>query len=525
MKPLKFVCAAAAAAALCGCQKVEGNLSIVPNPVSIEYAGRGISLNGEGEVREKDEALAGVAALFAEVTADDAFAGMPDVDLKIDEELAAEEYVLDSRRGSVKICGGSADGVWWGLQTLRQIIKQSGDRIPGLVIKDKPAFAYRGAHLDCCRHFFSVEEVKEFIDIANLHKLNIFHWHLTEDQGWRIEIKKYPKLTEIGSVRKETLVGHYGSNKYDGTPYGGYYTQDQMREIVAYAAARRMTVVPEVEMPGHAVAALASYPELGCKGKGYEVYTTWGISDDVFCIGKEEVFEFLEGVLDEVCEIFPSEYIHIGGDEAPRVRWQNCPACQKRMKEEGLENEAQLQSYLVNRIEKYLNEKGRKIIGWDEILEGGVSTTATVMSWRGATGGIAAAKLGNDVIMTPNSHFYLDYYQTGDPQGNGEPLAIGGHLNLRKCYSFEPFEGLNEDEKSHIKGIQANMWTEYVATFEHIQQMVLPRFAALSEVSWSNGRKRDYEQFVECVRTALLPIYEADGYRYSDYAFRETPVE
>ena len=525
MKSLKLVCAAAAAAALCGCQKPEGNVAIVPNPVSIEYSGSGVAIKGDGVVKTADARLADMPALFAEVTANDALTGMPDVKLTVDGNLAEEEYVLDARRGSVKIAGGSEKGVWWGLQTLRQIVKQSDGRIPGLVIKDKPAFAYRGAHMDCCRHFFSLDEVKEFIDIANLHKLNVFHWHLTEDQGWRIEMKKYPKLTEIGSMRKETLVGRYGSGQYDGTPYGGYYTQDQMREIVEYAAARQMTVIPEVEMPGHAVAALASYPELGCRGKGYEVYTTWGISDDVFCIGKEATFEFLEGVLDEVCEIFPSEYIHIGGDEAPRVRWHECPDCQKRMKDEGLENEAQLQSYLVNRIEKYMNDKGRKIIGWDEILEGGVSQTATVMSWRGAKGGIAAAKLGNDVIMTPNSHFYLDYYQTGDPKDNDEPLGIGGHLNLRKCYSFDPYEELNDDEKAHIKGIQANMWTEYVATFEHMQHMILPRLAALSEVSWSNGNKTEYEQFVERMRASLLPIYEADGYNYANYAFRDTPAE
>ena len=453
-------------------------------------------------------------------------AGKADLTLSLDGELAEEEYRLDIDRKGIELSGGSVKGVWWGLQSLTQILLQGEKRgngllIAGCSIEDRPHFAYRGAMLDCCRHFFSVEEVKDWIDILAFHKLNTFHWHLTEDQGWRIEIKRYPLLTEVGSVRKETKIGHYFDKEkgYDGRPYGGFYTQDEIRDIVAYATARQITVIPEIEMPGHAVAALACYPELGCTGGPYEVRTTWGISEDVFCLGKESTFEFLQNVLDEVCELFPGEYIHIGGDEAPRLRWKSCPHCQAKMKELGLTSEAQLQSYQLQRIESYLNAKGRKVIGWDEILEGGVTPSATVMSWRGPKGGIAAAKLGNGVVMAPNSHFYLDYYQTGDHAANGEPLAIGGHLPLSKCYSFDPYDKLNEREKACIKGIQANTWCEYIGTMDHVQHMDLPRFAALSEVSWSEVRD-SYANFVSRVAAALVPVYEYRGFIYSDYAFR-----
>ena len=355
----------------CGSNDTQADLKIVPNPVSVEYGGRGVKIPAD--------------------------ATMPRLYAPIDKQLAPEEYILDARSGKVKIRGGSDAAIFWGQQTLLQIIaqvkKQGGDRIPGVLIKDKPAFAYRGAHLDCCRHFFTVDEVKAFIDLIALHKINVFHWHLTEDQGWRAEIKAYPRLTEVGSVRAETLVGHYGSNQYDGMPYGGYYTQDQMRDVVAYAAERHITVIPEIEMPGHASAALASYPELGCRGAEYpyKVQTTWGVFPEVFCAGNPETVTFLEKVLDEICDIFPSEYIHIGGDEAPREEWEKCPKCQALMKEKGFTREAELQSYLITTVEQYLAEKGRKIIGWDEILDGGVSQSATVMSWRGAKGGIAAA--------------------------------------------------------------------------------------------------------------------------------------
>ena len=453
-----------------------------------------------------------------------------DVRLYLDPSLAEEEYTLDVTPDGVVINGGSGKGVWWGLQTLSQVLIQSAAssgpgeplRTSGLHIQDKPHFSYRGAHFDPCRHFFTVDELKTFIDIMALHKLNTLHWHLTDDQGWRIEIKEYPLLTEVGAVRKETKVGHYNDAAagYDGTPYGegDFYTARDVKEIIAYASDRQITVIPEIEMPGHAVAALTSYPWLGCTGGPYEVRTTWGISDDVFCIGKESTFGFLETVLDEVCSLFPSEYIHIGGDECPAVRWKDCPDCQRRMKEEGLDDERQLQGYLLHRIEQYLNSKGRKIIGWDEILEGGVTPTATVMSWRGPQGGINAAKQGNDVVMTPNNYFYLDYYQTADPEANGEPLGIGGYVSLEKSYSFDPYDQLDDSTRKHIKGVRANTWTEYISSFDHLQHMDLPRFAALSEVAWSEERTA-YDQFLARVTASMKPAYEYFGFIYAPYVF------
>lgn len=497
MKPIfRFLlaaCALIAVSAGCTPEQEPVALSLVPNPSSVTFGGRGVKGAALTKIRER-----------------------------IDKTLADEEYILDTRNGKIVITAGSPAGIFWGKQTLAQIRLQYPDALPGVRIQDKPAFAYRGAHLDCCRHFWTLDEVKTFIDMLALHKLNVFHWHLTDDQGWRAEIKRYPELTRIGSQRAETLVGHYGSTEYDGTPYGGFYTQDEMREIVAYAAERFITVIPEIEMPGHASAALASYPQLGCRGEAYpyKVQTTWGIFPEVFCAGNPETVTFLEGVLDEICEIFPSEYIHIGGDEAPRSEWEKCPHCQALMKEKGYTREAELQSYLITTIEQYLAEKGRKIIGWDEILDGGVSQSATVMSWRGPKGGIAAAKLGNDVIMTPNNYFYFDYYQTEGREASGEPMAIGGYVSLRKSYSFDPYDQLDEAEKAHIKGIQANMWAEYIAEFDHIQHMELPRMAALAEVAWSFENRTEYDDFVSRIRTVLLPEYEARGYRYADYAFR-----
>lgn len=477
-----------AALVLCAAKKNDNEcISIVPEPLSVVYSGRGVSVHGNG----------------------------PAVKGTVDASLAPEEYVMDctgAAGDTVYVAAGSDAGLWWARQTLRQILVQSPDGIPGMTICDHPEFAYRGAHLDCCRHFFSVDDVKKYIDILNLHKINVFHWHLTDDQGWRAEILRYPRLTEEGSKR-----GKSG--------YGGYYTQDEMRAVVAYAAERYMTVIPEIEMPGHSLAALTAYPELGCRGEGYEVTEKWGVFDDVLCIGKEETFSFLEGVLDEICEIFPSEYIHIGGDEAPRTRWKACPECQRRMKEEGLSSEAELQSYLVRRIEKYLQSKGRRIIGWDEILEGGVTPSATVMSWQGTKGGIKAAKLGNDVVMSPYTYFYLDYYQTLVPGDEPEGTSYPTYLPLRKCYSFDPFDSLDAEQSSHIKGIQANVWTEHMYTISDVEHMALPRLAAMAEVAWGTSRRTAYKDFVERCRRALLPLYEAQGYNYADYAFRNPPKE
>lgn len=455
-----------------------------------------------------------------------------DVRLSVDKSLAEEQYRLTiDPKDRIVITGGSAKGVWWGLQSLSQILIDSASKaeggqlkLAGLEIEDWPEFAYRGAMLDCCRHFIPFEDVKKYIDIMAYHKLNTFHWHLTEDQGWRIEIKKYPLLTEIGSKREDTLVNHLREKEenrvYDGHPHSGFYTQEQARELVAYAAARQITVIPEIEMPGHAEAALASYPYLGCRQTGYVTLPVWGIIPEVFCMGRESTFKFFEDVLDEICEIFPGEYIHIGGDECPRDRWKECPDCQRRMKEEGLTEVGQLQGYQLKRVEKYLNAKGRHIIGWDEILESGATPTATVMSWRGPQGGVKAAKMGNKVVMAPNNYFYLDYYQTADPEANKEPLGIGGYVSLEKCWSFDPFDQLTEKEKSYIYGIQANTWTEYMRGIDRVQFMDLPRFCALSAVSWHKDAQT-YPEFLAKVKDSMLKLYQYYGLIYAPYAFEE----
>ncbi len=455
-----------------------------------------------------------------------------DVKLSVDKSLAEEQYRLTiDPKDRIVITGGSAKGVWWGLQSLSQILIDSASKaeggqlkLAGLEIEDWPEFAYRGAMLDCCRHFIPFEDVKKYIDIMAYHKLNTFHWHLTEDQGWRIEIKKYPLLTEIGSKREDTLVNHLREKEenrvYDGHPHSGFYTQEQARELVAYAAARQITVIPEIEMPGHAEAALASYPYLGCRQTGYVTLPVWGIIPEVFCMGRETTFKFFEDVLDEICEIFPGEYIHIGGDECPRDRWKECPDCQRRMKEEGLTEVGQLQGYQLKRVEKYLNAKGRHIIGWDEILESGATPTATVMSWRGPQGGVTAAKMGNKVVMAPNNYFYLDYYQTADPEANKEPLGIGGYVSLEKCWSFDPFDQLTEKEKSYIYGIQANTWTEYMRGIDRVQFMDLPRFCALSAVSWHKDAQT-YPEFLAKVKDSMLKLYQYYGLIYAPYAFEE----
>ena len=437
--------------------------------------------------------------------------------------LQPEEYTLNIRPDGVDITGGSPAGVFYAFQTLRQLLPVAVARgekagvieLPVAEIADKPHFAHRGGMLDVCRHFFTADDVKTFIDILAMHKLNRFHWHPTDDQGWRIEIKQYPKLTEVGAFRDRCNLQAEADAPKDSVPYGGFYTQDEIRDIVQYAAKRFITVIPEIEMPGHASAALASYPYLGCKGEGYVVPSTWGVKADVYCAGNDSTFRFIEGVLSEVVELFPSEYIHIGGDECPKINWQQCPACQQRIKTEKLKNENELQSYFMQRAEKFLAGKGRKIVGWDEILEGGISETATVMSWRGSAGGIEAAKKGNHVIMAPNSHCYLDYYQTDKIET--EPKSIGGHLPIEKVYSLDPYEGLNADEQQYILGVQGNLWTEFISEFDHAEYMLLPRLAALAEVGWSYDNK-DFDSFKKR-ETSLARLYDAYGYKYAKHMF------
>ena len=450
-------------------------------------------------------------------------------------EIAEEAYVLDVKPEVVRVEASALRGFNYAIQTIKQLLPveifaakpapRASWTIQCVTISDAPRYSYRGLHLDEGRHFFGVEAVKRYLDIMEVHKLNKFHWHLTEDQGWRIEIKKYPRLTEVGSVRKGTCIKKDFSS-HDGVPYGEgmWYTQDQIREIVAYAAAKGIDVIPEIDLPGHMLGALAAYPELGCTGGPYEVWTRWGVSDDVLCAGNESIYGFLEDVLTEVCELFPYEYIHIGGDECPKVRWETCPKCQAKIKElklkdkDGEKAEHFLQSYVISRMEKFLNEKGRKIIGWDEILEGGIAPNATIMSWRGEKGGIEAARQGHDVIMTPNSYYYLDYYQSEDIAN--EPFGIGGYLPVEKCYSYEPAENdLTPEQKKHILGIQGNMWTEYVATEDHLQYMILPRLAALSECQWCNVETKDWDRF-SAAAVRFCKMYEVMGYSYATHIFQ-----
>lgn len=441
-----------------------------------------------------------------------------------------EAYKLLVEPQKVLIKAPAAAGLFYGIQSLLQLlppeifyddptmVPQNIDwKIPAVEITDYPRYPYRGMHLDVARHFFPVSFIKKYIDLMALHKMNRFHWHLTDDQGWRIEIKRYPKLTGVGAWRDSTLVGHYGTEKYDNKRYGGFYTQDEIREIVAYAQQRHVTIVPEIEMPGHASAALAAYPQLGCEpNKNYHPQPTWGIFEDIFC-PREKTFTFLENVLTEVIELFPGSYIHIGGDEAPKTVWENSAFTQQVMKREGLKNEHELQSYFITRIEKFLNKHGRQIIGWDEILEGGLAPNATVMSWRGIEGGIKAAKQHHNVIMTPASHLYLDYYQAKPFEA--EPLAIGGYIPLERTYSYEPVpDQLTGEEAKYILGAQGNVWTEYMHSGNKVEYMAYPRASALAEVVWSPLKKRNWNDFLDRLQThfkrfEFMEINAAEHYR------------
>lgn len=406
-----------------------------------------------------------------------------------------ESYNLTISSNRISLSAFSNKGLFYGIQTLVQLLpfeKKNEIHIPWQQISDQPKFKWRGMHLDVARHFFPKEFIKKYIDYLAMYKMNTFHWHLTDDQGWRIEIKKYPKLTQIGAWRNGSMIGHYNEQKYDTLLHGGFYSQEDVKEIVAYASQRHINVIPEIEMPGHATAALASYPELSCTGKNFEVAKQWGVLDDVFCT-KPETLSFLKDVLSEVIDLFPSQYIHIGGDECPKTRWKNCPNCQKNIRDLGLKDEHELQSYLVQTIEKFVNSKGRKIIGWDEILEGGLAPNAAVMSWRGTEGGITAAKQKHHVVMSPGSHCYFDFYQG---EQKTEPLAIGGYTPLEKVYAFNPIpEELTSEESTYILGGQGNVWTEYMDDFSKVEYMAMPRMAALAEVLWGKDEKATFDAF------------------------------
>ena len=542
----KLLLTLAAGIVLCSCGSHDPQIAIVPYPNHLE-TGRGtyrvtdrpVTCDSRTDERTQ-RAVVGFAARLATVTGGTNPVTVADevpasgIRFVTDESLPAEGYELNVDGEGIEVRASQFPGFLYALQSLEQLLPaavygtepapDAAWEVPCVKIADAPRFAYRGMHLDVARYFFSVDEVKRYIDVMAIHKLNTLHWHLTDDQGWRIEIKRYPELTAVGSIRKATVVRkEWGT--YDGTPYGGFYTQDEIRDVVKYAADRGVTVIPEIDLPGHMLAALTAYPELGCTGGPYEVWGRWGVADDVLCPGREKTFKFLEGVLTEVMELFPSEYIHIGGDECPKVRWEKCPRCQAKIRQLGLKDDGEhtaehyLQSYVTDRIGKFLAQHGRRIIGWDEILEGRAPSDAVVMSWRGSEGGIAAAKLGHDVIMTPNSHFYFDYYQSLDT--DAEPFGIGGYIPMEQVYSYDPaFPELTPEQQKHILGVQANLWTEYVLSDEHLEYMLLPRLAALSEVQWCLPETKDWNRFIGSFR--MDKIYSQLGYEFAKHIFGVT---
>ena len=509
-----------------GCDRGPAH-SIVPMPQQIVMGSGTFALNSDVEVHFADQADEGARSVFdiwatpfresGTLTLGAAEGGA--FRIGVDGEGAPESYRLAVTTDGIDLTAADHAGLLYGLQTLSQLMPPGAEtggtaapELPVTEIEDAPRFAYRGMHLDVARHFFPPDFIKHYIDLLARYKINRFHWHLTEDQGWRIEIDRYPRLTEIAAFREQTQIGH-GLDEFngDGIRYGGFYTKDEIRDIVAYAQARHVTIIPEIEMPGHAQAALAAYPELACTEGPFEVAMTWGVFEDIYC-PYEETFEFLENVLAEVIELFPGEYIHIGGDEAPKTRWEESEYVRDLMVREGFNDVEQVQGYFIRRIERFLNANGKRLIGWDEILEGGLPPNATVMSWRGTIGGIEASRRGHDVVMTPYSHLYFDYYQSEDQ--DAEPFAIGGFLPLDTVYSYEPVPPqLRDRDKERIIGAQANVWTEYMKTGDHVEYMLMPRMLALSEVVWSAAEAKDYENFLERIEWHLARL-DALGVNY-----------
>lgn len=499
-------------------------LALIPKPQQFELGEGTFSLNKntsifcEAEFNFAEDFLREYLQFGAGIPLNPETRDQADIQIKLDTSLAKEGYSLVISAENILLYAADAGGAFYGVQTLRQLLPVQLERqntkiqksiaVPQLKIFDAPKFAYRGMHLDVGRHFFPKEFIKKYIANMALLKMNYFHWHLTEDQGWRIEIKKYPKLMSHAAYREETLVGHYNETpqQFDGQRYGGYYTQEDITEIVAYAAKHNVTIIPEIEMPGHAQAAVSAYPELGCTGEQVPVATKWGVFEHIYC-PNENTFTFLKDVLEEVIPLFPGDYIHIGGDEAPKTQWEKCAHCQKLIKDLNLKDEHGLQSYFIKEMEVFINSKGKKIIGWDEILEGGLAPNATVMSWRGMQGGIDAAKQKHPVIMTPTSHAYFDYYQADHPD---EPLAIGGFLPLKKVYSFNPVpKELTTEEASFIWGAQGNIWTEYLKTEAQVEYMAFPRMLAMSEVVWSGASENledDYPEFLSRLEPFLARL-------------------
>ncbi len=517
-------------------------ISLIPQPVAIDQTGDGFTISRQTAVSYNDESLHQAAHLVADLW--EGYLGFAPrilhhpvdedsgkIDLVIVDQYVSEwgdeGYELTVNSGGIEIKGNTPAGVFYGAQTLNQLLSTSTQgNLPGVKITDNPRFSYRGLHLDVSRHFIPIDFIYELIDYMAMHKLNVFHWHLIDDQGWRLEIKGYPKLTEVGAWRVDMSDRHWNDRPLVNDPanatYGGFYTQDEVKGLVAYAAERNITVMPEIEMPAHVMSALAAYPEYSCTGENLGVPPggVWPITH-IYCAGKEETFHFLEDVLTEVMAIFPSEFIHIGGDEADKTNWKSCDACQARIASEGLADEHELQSYFIHRIEEFLNANGRKLIGWDEILEGGLAPNASVMSWRGEQGGIDAAKMGHTVVMTPGSHCYFDHYQ-GDPAL--EPLAIGGYTTLAKVYSYEPVPtALSAEEAKLVLGAQANVWTEYIPEPDHAEYMIFPRLAALSEVLWSPASLRDWGDFSQRMKDQYKR-YDHMGINYSLSAFQVSAI-
>jgi len=490
------------------------NLGLVPLPLNVKaYEGK-FTLPNKVIISAKTKDELNVAGFLkaylneigkaATITSD---AKLAAIKLEIGTTKAPknpEGYQLTVNKTGATITASAGAGLFYGSQTLMQLLptkSQPTVMLPYVSINDEPTFKWRGNMLDVARHFFSVAFVKKYIDNLAAYKINTFHWHLTDDQGWRIEIKKYPKLTQISAFRNESLIGAQQllkkpeDFKYDATPYGGFYTQDQIKEVIAYAQKRYITIVPEIEMPGHSVSVLAAYPELACKPGPYQTRTQWGISEDIVC-PSEQTFQFFEDVLTEVVQLFPGKYVHIGGDEAPKDRWRESDLVKDIMKRENIDDVEKVQGWFNSRIEKFLMSKGKKLVGWDEILEGGITPSSTIMSWRGEKGGIEAARHGNEVVMSPSTHLYFDHGQNPVPHSPEEPLMIGGYHSLEKVYSYNPLSSeLTPEQHKLILGPQANLWTEYITTPEKAEYMLFPRLLALSEVAWTPYAKKDYNNF------------------------------
>lgn len=526
----RYAIAALALLTLHACADKVESLSIVPYPESVEigcgsFDAFGAELVSEG-LPEKEDALVQDLDSLVRICCGGK-TGLSRIVFQHKEGLAPEEYEIKIGRRRINVYSSAYNGTLYAIATLKQLMPAevySGVcnpdahwNIPCTVIKDKPRFSHRGMLLDCSRHFFEIDQIKKILDVMAVYKLNRFHWHLTDDHGWRVEIKKYPLLTQVGAWRNGTMIG-WDAKSNDGIRYGGYYTQEQLRDVVAYASERGIEIIPEIDLPAHMVSALTAYPHLGCTGGPYSLMTVWDIAKDVLCVGKDSSFEFIEDVLTEVCDIFPYEYIHIGGDECPKIRWENCPRCQARIRELGLKDsdkwtaEHYLQNYVTARVQKFLADKGRKVIGWDEILEGDLEPGATIMSWRGVQGGIEAASNGFDAIMTPCEYCYLNYCQSDKPEL--EPVGFHEYVPVEKCYGYDPLDGIPEEAHHHILGVQCNVWTEFIGTPAHVQYMLLPRMLAISEVQWTTPQNKDYDRFRADVMTHQFPLLRSLGYIY-----------